>query len=184
MKKILILFAFIAFAFGLSAQVTSESVLTSNQRYKEARMMEWDIVTPTNSVSKYFNWDMDFGVKYKININADSLFATAFLDTVNYAMFILKESTNGVNFTNLDTIKWYGITSDTTILFDRTGSITSTIVTAQELNLVDSTASFTQTTTSRQSDYNYTRFVGVEAKVDSTGGRFLWTDMDITIWVQ
>jgi hypothetical protein len=180
MKKIFSLIAFCALFFTINAQVTIEPSLNDRQRFRDALLYEWDIVTPSNTINKYFFWDLPVGVKYKINISADSLFATAFVDTVNYAQFILTESTNGVNFTGIDTVKWYGTTEDTSFIWDRTGSVSLDI--DQELSLSDSTATFEISETA--TGYNYIRYVGVEAKVDSTGGQFLWTNCDITIWLE
>ncbi len=178
-KAIIFITILVSLTLTVESQVRTESALKGNDRYRVARMYDWDIVTPTNTVSRYFTWDLAYGVKYKINVKVDSLFTTGW-DGDDYASFILKEGTNGVYFKNIDTIKWYGTASDTSFIFDRTGSVTTLI--SQELNLEDSLAAFSLT--QRTSDWNYVRYVGVEASVDSTGGRFLWTDCDITIWIE
>jgi hypothetical protein len=180
MKKIIILITiFVSSVLAINAQVTAEPALRGNDRYRSAVMNEWDIVTMTNTISKYFTWDIAYGVKYKINVSADSSF-TSDWDNDDYACFILKEGTNGVFFTNIDTIEWYGTSEDTSFMFDRTGSVTTLL--SQSLTLADSSAEFSLTESA--SGWNYVRYVGVEAKVDSAGGNFLWTDCDITIWLE
>lgn len=173
MKKLLILIAIVLFSAGVKAQVSADGVLTQSRRFNEVRLHDYDIVTSTNSISKYFTWDIAFGVKYKINVSADSL-------TTPYSKFILKESTNGVNFLNIDTVVWTGTSTDTAFVFDKTGSVTTNLM--QSLTLADSSS--VSTLTQSLNDYRYTRYVGVTAIGDSTASRLQLTNLDITIWLE
>jgi len=175
MKKLIFLIALVAISFGISAQVSVEGVITQSRRYNEATLNEFDAVTTTTSISKYYSWDAPSGVKYKITVKADSI-----ASELIYGRFILKESTNGVDFTNIDTVLYYGATSDTTFVFDKTGSISTTL--SQSLTLADSSSVFSLTQLAN--DYRYTRYVGVEGQVDSTGNTFQWTGLDITVWFE
>lgn len=172
MKKLLILIAIMVISTGIKAQVSVEGVLTHGSRHIDVPLQDFDIVTNATSLSKYFSWDIAQGVKYKITIKADSL-------TTPYSKFILKESTNGNDFVNIDTVVWMGTSSDTTFVFDKTGSIITNLM--QSLTLADSSSVSTLSQTIN--DFRYTRYVGVTAIGDSTASRLKWSNLDVTIWI-